>query len=115
MSLKYGFKHMALTLLSWDACGECVCPEWLGTQSKSRVGKEVVDGQQLRHESRLGIGGLRRDHSVPEPLVLSTDDLPQERPVEPVSGGPVAATEVGRTNRKANRIQAVSERGRRFS
>jgi len=58
--------------------------ECLLAQSKPRIPEEVIDGQELRHDPRLGVGGLGGEDRVPEPLVLSTDDLRHEGLVEPV-------------------------------
>ena len=60
------------------------------------IGEEVIDGKKLRHESRLGIDRLSREDRVPKPLVLSSDDLRHERPVEPVSRPVHTQSELGR-------------------
>jgi len=36
-----------------------------------------MDGQKLRHEPRLGVGRVRGEHRVTEPLLLPPHDLPE--------------------------------------
>ncbi len=46
------------------------------------VAEELVDGEELGHEAGLGVGPLRGEDRVAEPLVVAADELRHHRPVE---------------------------------
>jgi hypothetical protein len=60
--------------------------EDLLTDLRSGVAEEVVDGEELGHETGLRVGSLRGEEGVSEALVVSGGDLGHEGAVVLVGG-----------------------------
>lgn len=50
--------------------------------SASRVSQQVVNAEKLRKGAGFGVGGLRGEHRIAEPLVVVGKQLREERFVE---------------------------------